>query len=129
MAGFTNVLENLVLDHVFSVSTYTPPTIWLGLFTVAPTDTSTGTECTGAGYTRIAAPTWVAASSGQTVNSTAIAFPVAASTTWGTIEYFAICTSSAAGAMLAYSSLTVSKTITTGDSVTFSTGAIVVTLD
>jgi hypothetical protein len=129
MAGFTNVLENLILDHVFGTAVYTPPTIWIGLFTVAPTDTSTGTEVTGAGYTRIAAPTWVAASSGQISNSVAVAFPAAASTTWGTIEYFAACTSSAAGAMLAYSSLTTSKTPTTGDSVSFSTGSIIVTLD
>lgn len=129
MAGFTNVLENLLLDHVFGGGVYTPPTIWIGLFTVAPTDTSTGTEVTGTGYTRIAAPTWVAASSGQVSNSTSLAFPVAGSTTWGTIEYFAVCTSSAAGAMLAYSSLAASKTPTTGDSVTFSTGSIVVTLD
>ena len=129
MAGFTNVLENALLDHVFGTGVYAPPTIWVGLFTVAPTDTSTGTEVTGAGYTRIAAATWVAASSGQIANSTAITFPVAASTTWGTIEYFAVCTSSAAGAMLAYSSLAASKTPTTGDTVAFSTGSIIVTLD
>lgn len=128
MAGFTNYLEHAVLDHVFGGSAYAQPTIWVGLWTVAPTDTSTAGESTGTGYTRIRSTTWVAASSGQTANSTAIPFPTATAS-WGTIEYFALCTSSAAGEVLAYSSLTTSKTIALGDSVTFSTGAIVITLD
>lgn len=128
MAGFTNYLEHAVLDHVFGGSAYTQPTVWTGLWNTAPTDTSTTGEVSGSGYTRIRSTTWVAASSGQTANSTAIAFPTA-SGSWGTVEYFALCTSSAAGSVLAYSSLTASKTIASGDSVTFSTGAIVITLD
>ncbi|HSW62141.1 MAG TPA: hypothetical protein VLH56_02300 [Dissulfurispiraceae bacterium] len=129
MAGFTDTLENALLDHVFNGASYSTPTKWIGLFTVAPTDASSGTEVTSTGgYTRIAAATWTTASSGYTYNSTAIAFPTATGD-WGTIDYFAVCTSSAGGAMIAYSSLAVSKTIATGDSVTFSTGSLVVTLD
>lgn len=134
MAGFTSVLEKGLLDHVFNGAAYSTPTKWIGLFTAAPTDGSTGTEVTSTGgYTRITAATWTAAStaastSAFTTNSTAIAFPTATGS-WGTIDYFAVCTSSSAGAMIAWSSLAVSKTIATGDSVTFSTGSLVVRLD
>jgi hypothetical protein len=66
MAGFTDALEHGLLDHVFNGAAYTQPTKWIGLFTAAPGETSTGTEVIGGvGYTRIAAPTWTAASSGE----------------------------------------------------------------
>jgi hypothetical protein len=128
MAGFTNTLENALLDHIFSVASYTAPVIWVGLWTTAPTDTSTAGESTGTDYTRVKSTTWAAGSSGQTANSTAIAFPTAGAS-WGTIEYFAVCTSSLAGDMIMYSSLTTSKTVALGDSLTFSSGSLVVTLD
>ena len=134
MAGFTSFLEKEVLDHVFEGSTYEMPKKWVTLFTAAPADGSSGTEVTSTGgYTRIDSTTWTAASttastSAFTVNSTAIVFPTATGS-WGTVDYFGLCTSSAAGAILAWSSLTVSKTIATGDSVTFSSGSITIRLD
>lgn len=130
MAGFTDYLENVIMDHVFTQSSaYTAPTIWTALFTTAPTDNSSGTEVTSTGgYTRIRSTGFTAPSSGYVYNSTAIAFPTATGA-WGTVEYFALCTSSAAGNMLAYSSLTASRTVGVGDSVTFSTGSLVASLD
>ena len=48
MAGFTDYLEDKVLDHVFGGSAYTAPTtLYVGLFTAAPSDTGGGTECSG----------------------------------------------------------------------------------
>lgn len=134
MAGFASYLEKEVLDFVFKGSTFAMPKKWVALFTAAPTDGSSGTEVTSTGgYTRIDSTTWTTASttastSAFTANSTAVAFPTATGS-WGTVEYFALCTSSAAGSIIAWSSLTVSKTIATGDSVTFSTGSLVVRLD
>lgn len=134
MAGFTSFLEKEVLDHLFEGTAYAMPKKWVTLFTAAPTDGSSGTEVTSTGgYTRIDSTTWtvastVASTSAFTTNSTAIAFPTATGS-WGTVEWFGLCTSSAAGSILAWSSLAVSKTIATGDSVTFSTGSLVVRLD
>ena len=40
MAGFTDYLEDKVLDHVFGGSAYSAPgTLYVGLFTAAPSDT------------------------------------------------------------------------------------------
>ena len=47
MAGFSDYLEDKVLDHVFGGVAYTQPTKHVALYTVAPTDTGGGTEVTG----------------------------------------------------------------------------------
>ena len=50
MAGFSDYLENKVLEHVFENSAYTAPsTLYAALFTVAPSDTGGGTEVSGGG--------------------------------------------------------------------------------
>lgn len=130
MAGFTDYFENYVMDSVFTQSSaFVAPTLWTALFTAAPTDASSGTEVTSTGgYTRIKSTGFSAPSSGYVYNSTAIAFPVATDP-WGTVEYFSLCTSSAAGSIIAYSSLTTSRAIVLGDTVTFSTGAMAISLD
>ncbi len=47
MAGFSDYLEDKVLDHVFGGNAYTAPaTLYVALYTVAPTDTGGGTEVT-----------------------------------------------------------------------------------
>ena len=51
MAGFSDYLEDKVLDHVFGGTAYTAPsTLYVALYTVAPTDTGGGTEVSGGGY-------------------------------------------------------------------------------
>ena len=52
MAGFSDYLEDKVLDHVFGGVAYTQPTKHVALYTVAPTDTGGGTEVTGGAYAR-----------------------------------------------------------------------------
>ena len=53
MAGFSDYLEDKVLDHVFGGTAYTAPsTLYVALYTVAPTDTGGGTEVLGRGYSR-----------------------------------------------------------------------------
>jgi len=56
MAGsLTNYGEGKVLGHLFGGTTYAPlATLYIGLFSVAPTDTTAGTELTGSGYARAA---------------------------------------------------------------------------
>ena len=48
MAGFSDYLEDKVLDRVFGGNAYTAPsTLYVALYTVAPTDTGGGTEVSG----------------------------------------------------------------------------------
>ena len=53
MAGFSDFLETKVLDHVFGGTAYTAPTtLYVALYTAAPTDSGGGTEVSGGAYAR-----------------------------------------------------------------------------
>ncbi len=55
MAGKKQTLEVSVLNAVLRNVSYTSPaTVYAGLFTVAPTDTTGGTECADGAYARLA---------------------------------------------------------------------------
>ena len=50
MAGFSDYGENFALDAVFGSGTI--PTLYLALYTAAPTDAGGGTEVSGGSYAR-----------------------------------------------------------------------------
>ncbi len=79
MAGFSDYLENKVLEHVFENSAYTAPsTLYAALFTVAPSDTGGGTEVSGGGYVRKTAAFTVSGTNPTTAtNGSAIEYPTA----------------------------------------------------
>jgi len=129
MAGsFTDYLEDKILKHVFTNTAYTSPTtVYVGLFTTAPTDTGGGTEITGMGYTRKSAAFTVSGTGTLATNSAAIDFD-AATGSWGTVVAMAIFDASTAGNMLAWADLTTSKTIATGDVLRIPIGDLDITL-
>jgi hypothetical protein len=63
MAGKTAYLERKLIDHSTGKTSYTMPTVYVGLFTAAPSDAGGGTEVTGGSYARksTAAADWSAA--------------------------------------------------------------------
>jgi len=129
--SFSDYLELKVLDHVFGKAAYTIPTAYVGLSTADPLDGASGlAEPAGGAYARIttAAIDWNAAAAGAISNATALAFPTATAS-WGTITHFAIFDAATAGNLLASGTLTVSKTVGSGDSVTFDIGQLNATLD
>jgi hypothetical protein len=130
MAGFTDFAEDLVLDFMFTAGTATRPTAWyVALYTVAPGETGGGTECSGTAYVRQSAAFTVSGTAPtQAANSAAIEFPTAGNT-WGTIVAAGVFDALSAGNLLAFSNLTVSKTIDTGDVLRFNTGTLIITLD
>jgi hypothetical protein len=133
MAGFSDFLENELLDHVFGNAAYSAPaTIYVGLFTAAPTDAGGGTECTGGSYARIGvtnnATNFPAASAGLKSNGTAITF-VTATGSWGLVTHFALFDAVTAGNQLGWGALTASKTIDSGDTPSFAIGELDITLD
>jgi hypothetical protein len=127
MAGFSNYLETNVLDHVFGGSAYTAPsTLYLGLYTAAPSDTGGGTEVSGGSYARQTATFTV---SGDTAsNDAVIEFPTATAS-WGTVAYVGVFDSLSGGNLLAYAALTTNKAIDTNDVLRVPVGDLDITLD
>lgn len=82
----SDFLELELLDHVLGNAAYTAPSnIHVALFTVAPTDSGGGTECSAGNYARVSvtnnATNFPAASGGLKQNGTAINF-VQANADW-----------------------------------------------
>lgn len=129
MAGsFTDYLEDKILKHVFTNTAYTSPTtVYVGLFTVAPTDTGGGTEVSGSAYVRKSAAFTVSGTGTLAANTSAIEFD-AATGSWGTIVAMAVFDASTAGNMLAWADLTTSKTIASGDVLRIPATSLAITL-
>lgn len=128
MAGFSDAVESALLSAVFRNTTYTSPgTVYAGLYTSAPTDAGGGTEVSGNAYARQAV-TFGAPSGGSISNSGTVTFPTA-SGNWGTVTHFGIFDASSGGNLLAWSSLTTSKDVASGDAAVFSSGQLVISLD
>jgi hypothetical protein len=127
MAGnLTDYLENKILDHFLGTTAYTSPAaVYVGLFTVAPSDAGGGTEVTGGSYARQAA-TFTAAASGATSNDTNIDFTGMPAATTVAIGIFDASTS---GNMLLYGTLTTNKTTDAGDTLRIATGDLDISID
>lgn len=126
MSAFSDYLENKVLLHVFGGTAYTAPaTLYLALYTVAPTDTGGGTECNGTSYARQTVTFTVTNDTAS--NTSAVEFPTAGSS-WGTIVAVGIFDQSTSGNLLAYGNLTTSKTIASGDVLRVPAGDLDITL-
>jgi hypothetical protein len=133
MAGsLSDFAENEILDHLLSAATYTAPaTLYLAVFTAAPTDAGGGTEVTGGSYARLAvtndATNFPAAVAGAKSNGVALTM-VPASANWGTIVAYALFDASSAGNMLGWADLTSSVIINNGDTLRFAAGALTYSL-
>ena len=139
MAGsFSDFLELELLDQVFGASAYTAPTTtYVGLWTSALTDASTGAtsgEVSGGSYVRVNfandKTNWGDAASGAITNDVALTF-AQATADWGTVSYVAVLDTSTAGTgnVLCWADLTVAKAVGTNDTAEFAVGDFDVTLD
>src|SRR5574337_98595 len=81
-------LSNALLNHMHGKTSFTMPTVYMALFTTAPTMPAGtgGTEVSGGSYARVATSgtTWNSAAAESISNATAITFPTA-SASWGTV--------------------------------------------
>ena len=126
MAGFSDYLENKVVGHVFGGSAYTAPsTLYVALYTSAPSDTGGGTEVSGGAYARQTAAFTISADTAS--NTSAIEYPTATAD-YGTVVAVGVFDASSSGNLLAYGNLTTSKTVSTGDVFRFNAGAIDITV-
>jgi len=134
MAGSkADFLEDELLDHVLGNAAYSAPaTVYVAIYTVAPTDAGGGTEVSGGSYARVAVTNndtnWPAASSGAKANGTEFTFPTATAN-WGTVVAFAILDAASGGNFLYWGDLTANRTINSGDTAKFAVGDLDVTED
>jgi hypothetical protein len=143
--SLTNFGENALVDWLYrGEAAPTLPTDWyLGLFTVAPSDTGGGTEVSGNSYARVAVTRSLAAMSGTqgvsttdvssgtgglSYNNATLTFPTP-SGNWGTVVAAGIFTASTGGTLWAYGTLAVSKVVQTGDPLYFSVGQFSLGMD
>lgn len=130
MAHLSDYLENKVLEHILGKAAYGLPSVYLALFTAAPTDAGGGTEIAGGSYARLLTTpaNWATASSGASSNADALAFATA-SAGWGTVSHFGAYDSSSGGNLLWWNSLTAPRSVTSGDQARFAAGGLTVTAD
>lgn len=127
MAGnLSDYLENKILDHILGTTSYTmPATPYLALYTVAPTDSTSGTEVTGGSYARQPV-SFNASSSGSATNDANVDFtgmPTA------TVVAVAVCDNLTGGNILVYGSLTSSKSVTSGDTLRIASGDLSISIN
>ena len=126
--SFTNFLETEILDHVFAGAAYTAPTTkYLALFTaVADGEAGSVTEVSGGGYAR---QTVAFTTSGNTTsNNAAVEYPTATAN-YGTVTHVGVYDASSSGNLMAYATLSASKTIETGDVFRVPSGDLDITLN
>lgn len=119
--------ENL-LNWVFRNQTVTQPTtIYVSLYTTAPTESTEGTEVSGGAYARQIVTFGVPSGAPRQIsNSSQILFPEATAN-WGTVVAAAINTASTGiGNQIIFGNLTTSKAINLGDQAAFNTGALTI---
>jgi hypothetical protein len=126
MAGnLTDYLEDKLLDHFLGTASYTmPASVEVGLYTVAPSDNTTGTEVSGGSYARQTAA-FSASSGGATSNSSNIDF-----TNMPACTVVAIGISEPSGGkLLVWGTLTSNKSLDAGDTLRIATGDLDISID
>lgn len=127
MAGnLSDYLEVKLLDHFLGTTTYTKPTtVYLALYTVAPTDATSGTEVSGGSYSRKVA-TFNAAASGSTVNNADVDFNGMPACT---VVAIAVTDALTNGNILVYGPLTANKSLDAGDILRVSSGDLSISIN
>ena len=131
LKGFTvadnlpNVIENALLDALVGTTAYsmTGP-VMLALMTANGNDASAGTEVTGGSYGRVSM-SMTAASGGSITNSAELNFAGMPTATVVGVELY---DSNGSPKRLAYGSLSVSKAVTSGDTLQFAASSVTLSL-
>lgn len=126
----SNYLEDKILAATLTGNTYTgPANVYTALYSVAPTDSTSGTELTGNGYSRQLTTFSVSTGNGQATNTGNVTFGAATGNNWLPVVAFSVVDASSSGNILYYGNVTPVQTVLTGDSYTFGIGNIVVTMN
>jgi len=127
--SFSNTFETHVLNYVFTATSVTRPTAWyVALFTSDPAEDASGTEVSTSGTAYVRKTVSFTVSGNLATNSGAIEFPTATAS-FGTVTHIGVFDASTSGNLIAYSALSASKAIATGDVFRIPTGDLDITLD
>lgn len=128
--SFTDYLEQKVLEHTFRNTAYTSPTtVYLGMLSAAPTDSTAGTELASLyGYARQAVA-FDAYSAGKSVANTSNETFTASGGAWNTITHFGVYDASSGGNLLAYGEILPNVLVSDGETFTVEAGKLVIELD
>lgn len=125
MGTISIYLANALLDHVFNHSIYnSPATVYLGLSTSDPHNNGSGISEPSNGYSRQPI-TFEAAENRRITQDGEVQFPVATAD-WGVITHWFLSDAATGGNMLAYGSLSSSRTISAGNVAIILSGQIYV---
>jgi len=127
----SDYLESIILNTVLNSVTYSEPaSVYIGLYTVAPTDAGGGTEVSGTGYARQTMTSgWtVSGTATRAFNAAPVTFPIAGGS-WGTVTSIGIFDAISGGNLLFWGTLTASKgPINSTDQLAFPLNTLAVTL-
>ena len=121
----TGTLDAWLNSQAFSM----PSTLYAALYLTNPGAANTGTEVSGAGYTRATVSPTAASISGDVAissNNAVVQFPEATGA-WGTPTYFGIFDAFTGGNLLFYGSLPTTFAVTTGMAPKFNIGELRIT--
>ncbi len=128
MSKFSDYAENAIINHVFCNIAYTSPAkLWLGLYTVTPSDAGGGTEVNTNAYARMNFAL-SNASGGATSNPSDITFATS-NGDWGTIVAVGIHDANVNGNLIMWGALTANKTVNNGDTFKVNAGDLDITVD
>lgn len=123
MGKLTLYARRKLVDHVCNAAYSPSATLSLALFTVAPTESTTGTEVstTGTGYSRQSID-FNAANSRKVIQNGDITFGPATATAWGSVVAWAVL--DASGNQLAFGAFTAPFTPVEGNSPSIASGQV-----
>jgi hypothetical protein len=125
----SNWLEDQLLAATLTGATFTGnATVYAALYSTAPSDSSAGTELTGSSYARVAAAFTVDTGNSRATNSSAVTFGPA-SANWLPVVATGIFDAATGGNLLYFGSSSPIQTVLSGNSLTYPTGNLVVTMD
>ena len=130
MSSFTDTLEDNILNHYFrNVASIAVATNYMSLHTVAPTDSTIGTEVTGGGYARKSIA--FNAPSGGSITNNGVVTWTASGANYGTVNSIGIWIALSGGtitSLLAYDGIT-DAVVNDGDTISFAdAGGVTITV-
>ena len=130
MSAMSDYLEARIHNHILNaVASAAPASVYVALYTAAPSDSGGGTEVSGNNYSRaqMTAGWTVNATSGVAQNTAQVEFPVA-SGSWGTVTHIGIFDAASGGNLLYHGALNSSIAVVADDKPVFAAGDLTITL-
>lgn len=132
MAALSNYAEAKILNRILNSQADADwaviTSVYVALFTAAPSDAGGGTEVATGSYARVTVTDGWTVVAGDAENTADITFPTA-SANWGTITHVGIFDASISGNLLFHGALTTPRTVNTGGEAKFVAGDFTITLN